>query len=103
MAVGTVVAAPVAVEAAIAGAKERYDYHLSELKKAAVELDPSIKRWEASVSERDDLACRVLIAAFNWDDLNEKVHVHVDDGSPLLADDVTGTTAFADWQKSRTG
>lgn len=26
------------------------------------------------------------------------VHIYVDDGSPLLADDVTGTTAMADWE-----
>ena len=26
------------------------------------------------------------------------VRVHIDDGSPLLADDVTGTTAMADWE-----
>lgn len=24
--------------------------------------------------------------------------VHIDDGSPLRADDVTGTTAYADWE-----
>lgn len=26
------------------------------------------------------------------------VHVYINDGSPLLADDVTGSTAFADWE-----
>ena len=30
-----------------------------------------------------------------------KSHVLTDDGSPLLADDVTGTTAYADWEQSQ--
>lgn len=33
--------------------------------------------------------------------LMDKVRWHIDDGSPLLADDVTGRTDFADWQKRR--
>lgn len=30
-----------------------------------------------------------------------KPKIHFDDGSPLLADDVTGSTAFADWERGR--
>ncbi|MBV2144426.1 hypothetical protein KUG47_13070 [Falsochrobactrum sp. TDYN1] len=30
-----------------------------------------------------------------------KPKVHFDDGSPLLADDVTGSTAFADWERRK--
>lgn len=29
------------------------------------------------------------------------VKAYIDDGSPLLADDVTGTTAYADWEAKR--
>ncbi len=31
---------------------------------------------------------------------NKATKVFVDDGSPLRADDVTGTTAFSDWEAS---
>lgn len=32
---------------------------------------------------------------------DEKARVNISDGSPLRADDVTGTTAFADWKRQQ--
>jgi hypothetical protein len=43
----------------------------------------------------------VLVVACR--DRNDKGRWFVDDGCPLLADDVTGTTAFADWEKGHRG
>lgn len=45
-------------------AKERYAYHLAELKKAAEEMDPRIGFWRVSPLDDDDGHCAVLISAF---------------------------------------
>lgn len=64
-ATGAAIAIPAVAEAkAEMSAKERFDFHLAELKKAAVELDPRIGSWSALRAEDDELNCALVITAF---------------------------------------
>lgn len=44
-------------------AKERFAFHLAELKRAAEELDPRIGQWHVVRLEDDDLTCPLIISA----------------------------------------
>lgn len=73
-------------------------YHAARLAEAMAVIDPS-RAYRDAV---DYKAGFVLIVGDPIDGRRLPVaKVHVDDGSPLFADDVTGTTAFADWEMSR--
>lgn len=64
-AVAATIAAPAIADAAVEmPAKERFDHHLAELKKAAEDLDPRIGSWLVKHSPGDDLGCGLLISAF---------------------------------------
>lgn len=96
-AVGAAVAVPAVAEPAPTP-RERLDAAITELKAAAAEIWPTADDWTIHV---DGVVPSVplMIAAYdpNWNALG-KVKAYVDDGSPLLADDVTGTTEFAEWE-----
>ena len=63
-AVGAVVAVPAVAEAkAELSAKERFDHHLAEFKKAAEELDPRIGSWNVYHSQDEDLNCPIVVSA----------------------------------------
>lgn len=63
-AAGAALAIPVAVEAkSEMPAQERFDFHLAELKKAALELDPRIGSWHVCLAEDEDLMCPIVISA----------------------------------------
>ena len=62
--VGAAIVVPAVAEAkAEMTAKERFDYHLAEFKKAAEELDPSIGKWNLRQTADPELGCCVLISA----------------------------------------
>lgn len=45
-------------------ARERYDFHLKELRKAAEEIDPRIGHWRCTpLSDDEDGGCAVVISA----------------------------------------
>jgi hypothetical protein len=75
---------------------DRVNYHAKALADAMAEMHPG-HSWCTHVVHEHHYAMIV------GDMQNRRVpvaKVYVDDGSPLLADDVTGTTAFADWEAS---
>lgn len=45
-------------------ARERFDHHFAEMKKAAHELNPAIYSWQLAKSEDDDIACALQITAY---------------------------------------
>ncbi len=45
-------------------ARERFDHHFAEMKKAAHELDPAIYSWQLAKSEDDEIACALQITAY---------------------------------------
>lgn len=92
-AVAATVAAPAIAEAATVSPLERFNSAVDALKAAAMELDPTIKQWDVGYAADPRLSCRVRITAYNWRG--------DDDSGPLLADDVTGATAYADWEARR--
>lgn len=105
-------AAPVlALAAAPAAAAEPERTPLERLAKAQDELIaaskiafPEVTDWRVMLPEDDDVGMpyMFMVVGHNWEAKRRKtVKVHVDDGWPLLADDVTGTTAYADWERSQ--
>lgn len=54
----------VASAAVLTTAKERFEYHLEEMKKAAEEIDPLIGSWHISPIEDDGARCALLVSAF---------------------------------------
>lgn len=73
-------------------------YHAARLAEAMAAIDPS-RSYRDAVDYKGGFA---LIVGDPIDGRRLPVaKVYVDDGSPLLPDDVTGTTAFADWERSR--
>jgi len=73
-------------------------YHAARLAEAMGRVDPS-RTYHDRVRFDDGY---VFIVGHPTDGRRAPVaKVRVDDGSPLFADDVTGTTAFADWEASR--
>ena len=77
--------------------RDRLTALIAELKAVAQELNPAIEEWKVVVLDRqvDAFSSRaaVLICAFEY--------MEKDRFGPLLADDATGTTDFADWEKRR--
>lgn len=74
---------------------ERVRYHANALAEAMAEMHPVQSGWRIQI----DHECRfAMIAGCRT---VGKVFAVVDDGSPLLAGDVTGTAAYADWEASR--
>lgn len=69
-------------------AAERVRDHSNALMDAMAELHPN-KLWRCQIDHDNKFA---LITARHGS------RVTIDDGSPLLADDVTGTKAFASWE-----
>lgn len=78
-------------------ARERLDAAIAELKAAASEIWPTADDWEVLIEGRPSIPLLLSV----YDSKRGVVKPHFDDGSPLLADDVTGTTAFADWERGR--
>ncbi len=73
-------------------------YHAARLTEVMSKVNPS----RAYHAKFDHLNEFVLIVGDPIDVRRAPVaKVRFDDGSPLFADDVTGTTAFADWEASR--
>jgi hypothetical protein len=71
-------------------------YHAASLAEAMAVIDPS-RSYRDAVDYKGGFA---LIVGDPIDGRRLPVaKVHIDDGSPLFADDVTGTTAFADWER----
>lgn len=63
-AVGATIAIPAVAEAkAELSAKERFDHHLAEFRKAAEELDPRIGSWNVYRSQNEDLNCPIVVSA----------------------------------------
>ena len=81
----------------VATAAERARYHDNELAEVMEEMHPD----NAFRSHIDHEGYFVLIAGTPRKGWGKVAKVYVDDRSPLLPDDVTGTTAFADWEASR--
>lgn len=67
LAAATLPAGAIAASAAVPTkqtAKERFEYHLEEMKRAAEELDPLIGSWHISPIEDDGARCALLVSAF---------------------------------------
>lgn len=120
-AVAATVAIPVAVEAAAEPEmtiRERAIWHMRELERLAMEdgasgamvvltgrpanygscgTYPGFKTL--MIDHRGVLLdCGGMFGGSGTTAPDKTIHIYVDDGSPLLADDVTGTTAMADWE-----
>ena len=112
-AVAATVAAPVIVEVASASPRERLEAAIEELRsamKACVSVHAPSSSWSALlIGDRPSGKADIVIATCDNGKIDllgsqpkgTTIKTYVDDGSPLLADDVTGTTAFADWEKRR--
>lgn len=110
---GGVVATAIPLPEPLKAADERFDlqhwldtaeanavvrYHAARLAEAMARVDPS-RTYHDRVSYGDGYA---FIVGDPIDGRRAPVaKVRVDDGSPLFADDVTGTTAYADWCAAR--
>lgn len=92
-AVAATVAAPVIVEAATVSPRERLEAAIEELRsamRACVFVHAPACSWSAMlIGDRPSGKADIVIATCD----NGKID--------LLADDVMGTTAFADWEKRR--
>lgn len=76
---------------------ERARYHANALAEVMGEMHPD----HYFISHvRHDLEV-AMVVGHPKSGKGSVVKIHVDDGSPLLADDVTGTTAYADWERGR--
>ena len=86
------------VEAPAITPRQRLNAAIDELKAAVTAMDPLAADWDIGWAVDESLTIRFCAMA-----KKNKAHVatYVDDGSPLRADDVTGTTAYADWEQSR--
>lgn len=80
---------------AVATPAERVRYHADALADAMAEMHHAQDGWRIQIDDEYRFA---LIAERTR---VGSVRAIVDDGSPLLADDVTGTTAVADWEAGR--
>jgi hypothetical protein len=76
---------------------ERARYHANGLMEAMAEMHPD-RSWRSEICHKHRFVLTVGDPKIRKSARVAKVHV--DDG-PLLADDVTGTTAFADWEAGR--
>lgn len=96
-AVGAAVAAPAIAAEPEMTPCERLDAAIAELKAAAKAIWPTADDWMIHVDASPSVP--LMVAAYDpgWQSRGQ-VAVYIDDGSPLRADDVTGTTAFADWE-----
>lgn len=79
--------------------RERLNAAIDELKAAVTAMDPLASDWDIGWAVDESLTIRFCAMAKQG---KAKVVTYVDDGSPLRADDVTGTTAYADWERSQT-
>lgn len=71
-------------------------YHAQRLAEAMGKSDPSrLYRFEIN----EDVGFAMVVGDLRNDARGARLCYFVDNGSPLLADDVTGTTAYADWAK----
>ena len=86
-----VVATPAIMEAVTLSPVEKFNAAVDALKAAAMEMDPTMREWTVGYAADPHKPCRLVITAFD----------NPDGDGPLLADDVTGTTAYADWEKRR--
>lgn len=87
------------VKAPIITPRQRLNAAIDELKAAVTAMDPLAADWDIGWAVDESLTIRFCAMAKKN---KAKVVTYVDDGSPLLADDVTGTTAYADWDRSQT-
>lgn len=74
---------------------ERLNAAIAELKAAVVAMDPLATDWDIGWAVDESLTIRFCAMAKKN---KARAVTYVDDGSPLLADDVTGTTAYTDWE-----
>ncbi|CAK7257261.1 MULTISPECIES: hypothetical protein [unclassified Shinella] len=74
---------------------EKVRYHSNALLDAMAEMHPDQAGWRVQIDHEYTFAIVTSRRKVG------KVYAVVDDGSPLLADDVTGTTAFANWERDR--
>ncbi|KQT03180.1 MULTISPECIES: hypothetical protein [unclassified Rhizobium] len=73
-------------------------YHANALADAMAKMHPD-HLWRAEVCHEHQFA---LVVGDHVGKRSAPVaKVHIDDGSPLLADDVTGTNAYASWEAGR--
>lgn len=79
----------------IATPAEIVRYHANALADAMAIMHPDQAGWRVQIEHQHRFA---IVAGTRR---VGKVRAVVDDGSPLLPDDVTGTTAYADWERSR--
>lgn len=77
--------------------RERLNAAIDELKAAVSAMDPLAADWDIGWAVDESLTIRFCAMAKKN---KANVVTYVDDGSPLLSDDVTGTTAYADWESS---
>ncbi|MCP8894265.1 hypothetical protein KYK29_04935 [Shinella daejeonensis] len=76
---------------------ERARYHAKALAEVMAEMHPD-HSWRSEIDHKHHF---VLTVGDPGKRKSARVaKVHIDDG-PLLADDVTGTTAFANWEAGR--
>jgi hypothetical protein len=93
-------AVPTVAEAKSISPRERLDAAIAELKAASEAIWPQIEDWTTHIDVTR--AVPVMLVAFVPAHLRgDEINVYVDDGSPLRADDVTGTTEYANWEKRR--
>ena len=82
---------------ATASPSERASYHAKALAEVMAEMHPD-HSWRSEIDHKNHFVLTV------GDPRKRKAarvaKAHIDDG-PLLADDVTGTAAFADWEAGR--
>lgn len=97
-AVGATIAAPAVAAEPEMTPRQRLDAAIAELKAASTELWPTADDWTVRIKATPSVPLMIVAYDPEWKSRGE-VKVYVDDGSPLLADDVTGTTAYADWER----
>lgn len=110
-AVAAAVTAPVIVEASNISPRKRLDAAIDELR-SAMEMCAREHAgcWSVFMignrpSGKDDITIATSdsgkIDLLGSQPKGSTIEAYIDDGSPLLADDVTGTTAYADWEARR--
>ncbi len=82
---------------ASASASEKAWYHANAFAEIMGEMHPE----HTFITRIDHDGYFALIAGKPRKGWGKVAKVHIDDGSPLFADDVTGTTAFSDWETGR--
>jgi hypothetical protein len=77
-----------------ASASEKAWYHANALAEVMSEMHPE-RSWRSHINHHSHFA---MVVGDPLRAGQPVAKVYIDDGSPLLADDVTGTDAFASWE-----